>query len=364
MHGLATLSKSRQVKRTVVSWPRPTDFHQLKLVRILKNPPDDVDKTSRNPKGTLGSLYDPRNGSEAFSLKTVSVEKSSFEPERTNYFAIYWIEAGSGVFWADAAQHAFHQDQLLFFVPYQYSRFEPHEPLRATVLYFHANFLCVETFHSETGCSGTLFNDTYGLPLITLDEPTKLDVVGLLARMRREQDERRLGYQDALLASMKLLLIVATRLKARQSSECAAAVGDFRHPVLGPLRDLIEKNYRTLHAPSDYADLLHMSAKTLGRHVREHLGKTLTDLIRERILTHAKWQLLHTLRPVKEIAAEIGFQDELYFSRFVKKGTGISPTFFREFETEIRGGSNLSMSFAHAPILGTPSKVDDSVVST
>jgi AraC-like DNA-binding protein len=93
-----------------------------------------------------------------------------------------------------------------------------------------------------------------------------------------------------------------------------------------------------------------MAPKTLGRVVREQLGKSLTDLIRERILTHAKWQLLHTLKPVKEVARELGFSDELYFSRLFKKATGQSPTHFREFETEIRGGSNLSMLSRPAPI--------------
>ena len=38
-----------------------------------------------------------------------------------------------------------------------------------------------------------------------------------------------------------------------------------------------------------------------------------------------------------------GFDDELYFSRLFKRATGFSPTFFREYETAIRGGSNLSM---------------------
>ena len=74
-----------------------------------------------------------------------------------------------------------------------------------------------------------------------------------------------------------------------------------------------------------------------------HLNKTLTELIRERILRQAKWELLHTRKPVKEIAAELGFEDIFYFSRLFKSATGCSPTFFREFETAIRGGRNLSM---------------------
>lgn len=328
-----------------------------------KNSRDGTVSVTKSKPRILNALYDPRNGSEPFRLEALPEQIAVFEPARTNFFAIYWIEAGSGSFWADAAEHAFHQDQLLFFVPYQYARFVPAEPMHATVLHFHANFLCVETFHSETGCSGTLFNNPYGLPVVDLDDRTRLDVVALVARMQREQTERQLAHQDALLACMKLLLIAATRLKSASTAGCAVGVVDFRHPVLGPLRDLIEHNYRVLHGPAEYAALLKMTPKTLGRCVREHLGKTLTDLIRERILTHAKWQLLHTLKPVKEIAAEIGFQDELYFSRLFKKATGLSPTFFREFETEIRNGSNLSMPLSHAPILVSPADADASGVS-
>jgi AraC family transcriptional regulator, transcriptional activator of pobA len=53
--------------------------------------------------------------------------------------------------------------------------------------------------------------------------------------------------------------------------------------------------------------------------------------------------LLHTRKPVKEVAAGLGFGDVLYFSRLFSRATGCSPTFFREFETAIRGGRNLSM---------------------
>jgi AraC-like DNA-binding protein len=77
--------------------------------------------------------------------------------------------------------------------------------------------------------------------------------------------------------------------------------------------------------------------------VKTHLHKTLTELIRERILRQARWELLHTRKPVKEIAAGLGFSDLFYFSRLFKRATGCSPTFFRDFETAIRGGRNLSI---------------------
>lgn len=305
----------------------------------------------------LENLYDPRRGGQAIRIESLSLGRKPFEPVRTNYFSVYLIQAGSGTFWADASQFTFGADALLFFVPYQHIRFAPDCSVRGKVLQFHANFLCVETFHAEVGCSGLLFNDPYGIPVVVLDEQAKTDVNNLMDRIQKEREERELAYNEVMLAQLKILLVLATRLKSPKAGACAPGM-DLRHPVLAPLRELIEQNYRTLHSPADYAKRLHVTAKTLGRIVREHLGTTPTDLIRNRILIHAKWQLLHTLKPVKEISRELGFSDELYFSRLFKKATGYSPTFFREFETEIRGGSNLSISSGHAPILRSTAPSD------
>lgn len=311
------------------------------------------------------SLYDPRRGDRAIVSQTVDLGNEPSEPARTNYFTIYFIESGRGIFWADAAQFPFQPASLLFFVPYQHIRFAPsgRGKVVAEVIRFHANFLCVETFHAEAGCSGILFNDPLGIPSVELDPAAQRDVTSLLARIRQEQSASQLAFSEVMLAYLKVLLILATRRKSQVSDEgepgsCKPGVNDPRHPALAELRELIEANYCSLHSPAEYARRLHMTAKTLGRIVREQLGTTPKELIRNRILTHAKWQLLHTLRPVKEIAREVGFADELYFSRLFKKATGCSPTFFREFETEIRGGSNLSMLSRPAPILPAAANTD------
>ncbi|MCA9116091.1 MAG: helix-turn-helix transcriptional regulator, partial [Planctomycetaceae bacterium] len=283
-----------------------------------------------------------------------------FEPDRTNYFTIYLVRVGSGTFRADASRFAFTPGSLLFFVPYQHIRLMADSPVEAEVIQFHANFLCVETFHAEVGCSGVLFNDPHGVPVVPLDEPALERVQHLIEALHREQAGQELAFREVMVAQLKVLLIVATRHKATTAARCGPAAFDPQHPVLIEFRELIEQHYCTLHSPAEYARLLHITAKTLGRTVREHLGTTPTELIRARVLTHAKWQLLHTLRPVKEIAREVGFRDELYFSRLFRKATGCSPTFFREFETEIRGGSNLSMDSFPAPILDSPAPADTS----
>jgi len=305
--------------------------------------------TRHNP---AQNLFDPRQGAEALCVRPLQHTPGPWEPERSNYFTIYHIVSGQGEFWADTTRQALAARSLLFFTPYQRIRIHSETELVGDVIQFHANFLCVETFHAESGCAGSLFNDPYHPPVVALHkDKLRREVTRLLQSLHQEQQTRDLGYEEILRAQLKILLVLATRQKSQPAGLAQATSHKVRHPALGPLKELIEAHYQTCHAPSDYAHKLHLSPKTLGRIVREQLGKSLTDLIRERILTHAKWQLLHTLKPVKEIAREVGFEDELYFSRLFKRATGYSPTFFRQFETEIRGGSNLSMFSSAAPIL-------------
>jgi AraC family transcriptional activator of pobA len=304
-------------------------------------------------------MFDPRQGDPPIRLTPFEWGPDPVEPARTNYFSVYRIESGEGEFWADTAQHPLAAPSLVCFVPYQFIRFVPAGSLTGEVIHFHANFLCVETFHAESGCAGMLFSDLYHSPEVRLDLQTAGEVAQLVADMLREQEEQPMAADEMLLAQLKMLLILATRIKAQTAGDCSPEGERLRHPVLGPLKELIEANYQTLHAPSDYARRLHMTTKSLGRVVREQLGKSLGDLIKERILTHAKWQLLHTLKPVKEVAREVGFADEFYFSRMFKKATGVSPKFFREFETEIRGGSNLSMLSGETPIRMASGKSDN-----
>src|SRR3954451_15866870 len=110
-----------------------------------------------------GDLYDPRNGDRPIRIELLGLDGGPCEPARTNYFTVYLIVAGHRAFWADASRFAFGPDSLLFFVPYQHIRLEPESPVHGHVVRFHANFLCVETFHAEVGCSGVLFNDPYGI---------------------------------------------------------------------------------------------------------------------------------------------------------------------------------------------------------
>jgi AraC-like DNA-binding protein len=295
-------------------------------------------------------LYNPGDGERAIAFERIAWSRGVHEPARTNCFTITWVATGNGTVDVDATAHPLTPETLLFVAPYRRVRISTRQALRGATMRFHANFLCVETFHAESGCSGLLFNDPFGSPLVQVPRSQRVDIRHLVERVGAEVGAAQIGSHDVVMASLKILLVMATRWKRATAVVRGVSGADHRHPLLQQFSELVEQHYRTLHGPGGYARLLHITPKSLARFTRVHFGRTMTEVIRERLLIDAKWDLLHTLKPVKQIANELGFADELYFSRFFKKATGQAPTVFREFETRIRGGSNLSMSLARPTI--------------
>ena len=85
-----------------------------------------------------------------------------------------------------------------------------------------------------------------------------------------------------------------------------------------------------MHSPHEYADMLCISSKTLAGIVKKFLNQTPTALITNRIVIAAKRELYLTSKPVKQIAASLGYDDEFYFSRFFKRKVGVSPDIYRK----------------------------------
>ena len=130
---------------------------------------------------------------------------------------------------------------------------------------------------------------------------------------------------------MKIFLISASRSKTEQQPEVIQSKKENKEPViLQSLKESIEKDFKSKHTPNDYAVLLNISPNALAKITKKHFNKTLTNLITERIIIEAKRELYLTNKPVKQIAYELGYSDEYYFSRFFKKNTDISPQVYRE----------------------------------
>ncbi|WP_333599727.1 helix-turn-helix domain-containing protein [Flavobacterium sp.] len=275
------------------------------------------------------TLVNPETGNLAFKLFSFEDNSSFDHIQRLNYYSLIWIQKGSGKVKVDFSEYDFTENQLLAFAPYQPFMLTTKEEIEGVVIHFHPDFFCIHKHHQEVACHGVLFNNIYEPPYVTIDASAKSTLDMILEQIKTEMQNPALAQYELLISYLKIVLITASRLKKEQQppADTSESTTPF---ILQNLKNYIELHYKTKHSASDYADLLHITPKSLAKIAKTHFNKTLTNLISERIIIEAKRELYLTNKPVKEIAFELGYDDEHYFSRFFKNNAEVSPQIYRE----------------------------------
>jgi AraC family transcriptional activator of pobA len=279
---------------------------------------------------TVFTLVNRQNGNLAFKLFTFEDNSYFDHLQRNNYFSLIWITEGNGKLKTDFSEYRFEKNTLFSFTPYQPFMFLSNL-VKGVAIYFHADFFCIHKHQTEVTCNGVLFNNIYDSPYILVDEALQHTLEKLIDQIRSEMQNPGLAQYELLISYMKIFLISASRSKTQQQPlTIPPAEGNKDPVVLQNLKKAIEEDFKTKHTPGDYAALLHISPNALAKITKRHFNKTLTNLINERIIIEAKRELYLTNKSIKEVAWELGYDDEYYFSRFFKKNVHISPQMYRE----------------------------------
>ncbi|SDN12930.1 helix-turn-helix domain-containing protein [Kriegella aquimaris] len=277
------------------------------------------------------TFINPQTGNLAFKLYHFEKENPFDHIQRLNYYALIWVKKGKGNVKADFSNYDFHEHMLFSFSPYQPFMLNAETEISGSVINFHPDFFCIHKHHKEIACNGVLFNNIYDPPFIHVNEAAKANFEMIIDQIKTEIQKPDLAQYELLISYLKIFLISASRLKTEQQVDTQKVTKGNKEPfILQNLKSYIESHYKTKHTASDYAEMLSISPKALSKLTKTHFNKTLTDLISERIIIEAKRELYLTDKTVKEIAYELGYNDEYYFSRFFKKNADASPQLYRE----------------------------------
>ncbi len=277
------------------------------------------------------TLVNQQNGNLAFKLFYFEDNGFFNHIQRNNYFSLIWVKEGSGKVTTGFAEYDFGANSLFAFAPYQPFRFSAAAAFNGIAIYFHPDFFCIHKHDKEVACNGVLYNNVYQPPFVRVDENAAATLKMLTNQIEIEMQNPALAQYELLVSYLKIFLITASRLKTQQQPEAAEAVKGNKEPfILQKLKDAIEDNFKIKHSPADYAELLFISPKALAKLTRTHFNKTISSLINERIIIEAKRELYMTDKTVKEIAWELGYEDEYYFSRFFKVNAEVSPQLYRD----------------------------------
>ncbi|MBW1294996.1 helix-turn-helix domain-containing protein [Aquimarina litoralis] len=273
-------------------------------------------------------IIDKQNGELAFRLEQFD-ELSHFDHiQRKNYYSIILLKGNHFTLKADFSTYELSGNQLICLAPYQPFMITSSEKCTGWLLNFHPDFFCTYRHQNEIETEGILFNNFYGLPYFEIAKETLF--YNLINQISEEMNRNSIAQHEVLVAFLKVLLIEAVRQKKQFDKTIVPKFLDNQSELLQNLVDAIENNYKRLHSPQEYADELCVSPKTLASISKKYLNQTPTSLISNRIIIEAKRELYLTSKPVKQVAALLGYEDEFYFSRFFKKKVGVSPDIYRK----------------------------------
>ena len=276
------------------------------------------------------TLINEQNGNLAFKLFSFQDNSYFDHLQRNNYYSLIWVKEGIGKLKTNFSEYNFEKNSLFSFAPYQPFMLSS-TSVKGVAIYFHSDFFCIHKHQTEVTCNGVLFNNIYQKPFFRVDEKLEDTLDKVVGQIKTEIQRPGLAQYELLISFMKIFLISASRAKVQQQPESIPLPTTRREPfILQNLKEAIEKDFRSKHTPQDYAILLNISSNALARIAKTHFNKTLTNLITERIIIEAKRELYLTNKSVKEVAYELGYDDEYYFSRFFKKNVNISPQAYRE----------------------------------
>lgn len=184
---------------------------------------------------------------------------------------------------------------------------------------------------SQEHMGGDSFSEMFLRPLaldFADDSPALSRIESLLAHMLTEFAEPRQGHRLMLEWLTQCVLLLLRRHHADRRQADISGHADFE--LYSRLRTSIEEHYKVQWSVAQYAAALRVTESRLNRLCVKLAGKSIFDLIQERLMLEARRRLTHVPASISSIAYELGFQDPAYFSRFFKRHTGLTPKRFRQ----------------------------------
>jgi AraC family transcriptional regulator, transcriptional activator of pobA len=167
-------------------------------------------------------------------------------------------------------------------------------------------------------------------PVVTIaDDAERSRLSALCAELFEEDSLGREGYRVAMRGLLALIAVGVARLAASRARSGSVTLKP-ADTTVAQLRALVDEFFRREHQLGFYAEKLGMSVDRLNDHIKRATGVTAGHLIRQRVLTEAKRQLVFTAQPIQDIAGELSFSDPSHFARFFRKHTGTTPHEFRD----------------------------------
>jgi AraC family transcriptional activator of pobA len=255
----------------------------------------------------------------------LAAHKNLFIPHKHSFYHLVYFTQGGGSQTIDFEYVAVKPYQIYFMAPGQVHNWKFEGDIDGYIINFSAAFFQSFLLRSEYLDELPFFSGIVADSVIDVPADKQQAIINLFEDLIVENENHQPLKADMIRAVLLKLFIIITRLNTRNES-----VPAYNYTLLRNFQKLIERNYTKLKLPKDYAGLLYITPNHLNALCTAALGIPAGEVIRNRIVLEAKRLLINPELTVSEIADQLNFADNSYFSRFFKKQAGVTPEEFRK----------------------------------
>lgn len=257
----------------------------------------------------------------------LSVHENLRDAHKHNFYHVTLFTEGAGTHTIDFKTFTVKPYQIYFMIPGQVHSWQFEGKVDGYIINFSFNFLQSLLQKPDYLEQFPFFTGDVDEAVINLPEPLHTPITRIFEELIRESEQP----ADMSVDMIQVLMLQAFILIGRLSFEKSPVQpNNYNYMLLKNFQKLIEKNYTTLKLPREYAELLYITPNHLNALCNSTLGMSAGELIRNRIILEAKRLFVNKDSTISEIAYQLGFADNSYFTKFYKKYTGQTPEEFRK----------------------------------
>lgn len=245
-------------------------------------------------------------------------------PHRHNFYQMLLFLSGEGMHEIDFKQYPIERGQVYFMGPGQVHSWMFEGKMTGYIVNFDIDyfksFLIQPDYVENLDLFSSLNEGVFTLEEYQVREISSLfDQLIELSSLPVAKDLKR-----------SLLLYILLRFDQAYIPNFPAKSIDYHLVLIKNFISLVDQNFKELHLPKEYAELLFVTPNHLNSVCKEYLGTQAGEVIRNRIMLEAKRLLILPDWTISQVAYELSFNDNSYFTKFFKKVEGKTPEEFRK----------------------------------
>ncbi|GLB52258.1 AraC family transcriptional regulator [Neptunitalea chrysea] len=255
-------------------------------------------------------------------------QEKSASPHRHSFFQVLLIKEGSGEHVIDFQSFPIAKGDLYFLSPGQIHKWDFDKATEGIIINFDEIFFSSFLAKRDYIKDFLFFIGNANYSLFKTKAVAK-KVTAIFDKIYEEYSHLATNISWDLLRTYLLeLFMICDKEMSQKEHEHYDSKPQFY--LLKNFERLIEEHYIQKRLPKEYAEILCVTPNYLNALCQKIKGVSAGTLIRNRLLLESKRLLINSELSISEIAYQLDFKDNSYFSRFFKKYEGLTPVEFQK----------------------------------